>query len=57
MQIETEWLTRAEVAQRLRLSSKTLANWATTGRGPKFKRFGNRCRYRVSDVVAWENKP
>ncbi|WP_280395512.1 helix-turn-helix transcriptional regulator [Nocardia brasiliensis] len=55
MSTQTEWLTRREVADRLKFSPKTLAKWATEGKGPKYERKGNgHCRYRLSDVVAWE---
>jgi len=49
------WLTRAEVADRLRVPEKTLAQWASQGKGPKYARFGRHCRYRLSDVITWEN--
>ncbi|WP_029923958.1 helix-turn-helix transcriptional regulator [Nocardia otitidiscaviarum] len=54
----TAWLTRHELAARTKLSPKTLANWAaaTPPKGPRFTRFGNRVRYRLDDVVAWENE-
>lgn len=49
------WMTRPEVAERLRVPDKTLAQWASQGKGPKYARFGRHCRYRISDVIAWEN--
>jgi excisionase family DNA binding protein len=49
------WLTRTEVAQRLRLPVGTLADWASKGTGPPYARFGKHTRYRLSDVIAWEN--
>ncbi|WP_280357874.1 helix-turn-helix transcriptional regulator [Nocardia otitidiscaviarum] len=52
----TTWLTRHELAARTKLSPKTLANWAAIGKGPRFTRFGARVRYRLDDVIAWENK-
>lgn len=53
-----QWLTRPEVAERLRMPEKTLAQWASMRprRGPKYAKFGRHCRYRLSDVIAWENK-
>lgn len=50
------WLTRPEVATRLRLTSATLANWAWEGKGPRFAKFGRHVRYRLADVIAWENE-
>lgn len=49
------WLTRSEVAERLRVPEKTLAQWACQRRGPKYARFGRHCRYRLSDLIVWEN--
>jgi len=50
------WLTRPELAKRLGLTPKTLANWASLGKGPKFtKRFGNGTRYHIVNVEKWEN--
>lgn len=52
------WLTRPEVAERLRLPVGTLAQWASREprRGPKHVLFGRHARYRLSDVIAWENR-
>jgi Helix-turn-helix domain len=52
---EDYWLTRPEVGERLRVPEKTLAQWASQHKGPKYHRFGRHCRYRLSDVIAWEN--
>ncbi len=51
---EDYWLTRPEVGERLRVPDKTLAQWATKGKGPKYARFGRHCRYKLSDVIDWE---
>lgn len=49
------WLTRSQVAKRLGLKSKTLANWASLGKGPKFTRaIGGRARYHITSVESWE---
>lgn len=50
------WLTRPEVSERLKVSVKTLAQWATQGRGPRYVRMGHLCRYRLSDLIAWEER-
>ncbi len=55
MALLDSWLTRQEVAERLRLPEKTLAQWASQHRGPKYAKFGRHCRYRLSDVIDWEN--
>ncbi|AUM17208.1 MULTISPECIES: helix-turn-helix domain-containing protein [Rhodococcus] len=51
---EDRWLSREEVANRLQIPPKTLAQWASLGRGPRFARIGRYARYRLSDVLAWE---
>ncbi|MBF6171155.1 helix-turn-helix transcriptional regulator [Nocardia blacklockiae] len=52
---EPTYLTRAEVAERLRLKPKTLANWASAGKGPPCIRLGGRAiRYPRKDFDAWE---
>ena len=43
-------LTPAEVAERLRVSTRTLEFWRHQGRGPAFVRVGKRVRYRPDDV-------
>lgn len=50
------WLTRAELAERLQLPVSTLAQWASQRKGPKYGKFGRHVRYRLSDVIAWENE-
>lgn len=52
---EDVWLTRPELAKREKLSVATLAQWASQGKGPRYARFGRYSRYRLSDVIAWEN--
>jgi len=52
---EDYWLTRPEVGQRLKVSPKTLAQWASQGKGPRYAIFGKFARYRATDVIAWEN--
>lgn len=49
------WLTRPELAKREKLPVATLAQWASQGKGPRYARFGRHARYRLSDVIAWEN--
>jgi hypothetical protein len=54
--LPSPWLTRAQLAQRLGLSPKTLANWARAGKGSKFTRkFGNGVRYHITNVEKWES--
>ncbi|GAB1813792.1 helix-turn-helix transcriptional regulator [Mycobacterium sp. MUNTM1] len=53
---EVVWLSRKDLAERLGVPYKTPAEWATKGTGPKYARFGRHARYRLSDVIAWENQ-
>jgi hypothetical protein len=54
--IEDPWLTRPEVAERFKVSPKTLAQWASRGEGPRYAIFGKFARYKLSDCIAWENQ-
>jgi hypothetical protein len=49
------YLTERDVAERWRLSPKTLQNWRVAGRGPRFWKFGQAVRYRLDDVIAFED--
>lgn len=49
------WLTREDLAARLRLPKSTLNQWACRGLGPRYAVFGRHARYRLSDVIAWED--
>jgi excisionase family DNA binding protein len=53
---EVIWLSRKDLAKRLGIPDKTPAEWATKGTGPKYARFGRHVRYRLSDVIAWEDQ-
>jgi hypothetical protein len=52
--VDDPWLTRTQVASRLQLPPKTLAVWASQGKGPRYAVFGKHARYRLSDVMTWE---
>jgi excisionase family DNA binding protein len=52
--IHERWLSRRELAERLGLPAKTLAQWAAKGTGPIYARMGRHVRYRLSDVLEWE---
>ena len=49
------WLTRPELGERLKVTVKTLGQWAWQGTGPRYAKIGGQCRYKLSDVIAWEN--
>ena len=47
-------LTPSELADRWRLSPRTLERWRRNGEGPAWVRVGHRIIYRLEDVLAWE---
>lgn len=52
---QAKHLTPVELAERLGVNTRTLTNWRGSNTGPKyFKPTGNRVRYRLADVEAWE---
>lgn len=50
------WLSRQELADRYGVPVKTPAEWASKGTGPRYAKFGRHVRYRLSDVIDWENR-
>ena len=51
-----EFLTPPEVAQRWRVSIRTLEGWRFKGIGPTFVRIGSRVLYRAAQIEAFENQ-
>jgi len=51
---EDHWLTRPEVGKRIKVAPKTLAQWASQGKGPRYALLGGHARYLLTDVEAWE---
>lgn len=47
------WLTTAEVANYLKISTDTVRQWRHRGTGPNGVRLGRHVRYRRTDVDAW----
>ncbi|AIJ46926.1 hypothetical protein O987_14050 [Comamonas testosteroni TK102] len=47
------YLTNDEAAEYLRLSPRTLEKQRVMGGGPKFRKFGRRVMYAVTDLDAW----
>jgi len=43
-----------EVAERLRLSVGTLANFRCTGEGPRYVKLGRKILYLLDELQAWE---
>lgn len=56
---QAEYLSRSAAAKLirdrygLRLSSQTLAKYATIGGGPPYYKAGRQCLYREGDLMAW----
>jgi excisionase family DNA binding protein len=47
------YLTTAEAAEYLRLSSRTLEKHRCIGTGPRFRKVGRMIRYTISDLDKW----
>lgn len=52
------YLTPAQLCARWlgRISDKTLANWRSDQKGPRYKRFGSRILYPLDGVEEWERE-
>jgi excisionase family DNA binding protein len=48
-------LSPEDLAERLGVPLETVYGWNKTGRGPQYMRVGRHVRYRLADVIAWEN--
>ena len=53
--LNTIWISRKELAERLGIPEKTPAEWASKKTGPRYARFGKHVRYRITDVIEWED--
>lgn len=53
-----EFFTPAEVAARYKntITTRTLANWRSSGNGPVFSKIGGRILYPVKDLLEWERR-
>lgn len=49
------FLTEGQLADRHQRARKTLQNDRVSGKGVPFVKIGRSVRYRLSDVIAWEN--
>ncbi|WP_457646424.1 helix-turn-helix transcriptional regulator [Profundibacter sp.] len=49
----SDWISRADLAQELGVTTGTLARWATERTGPPLVRVGRRVFYRRSAVRKW----
>ncbi len=48
-------LSPAELAEREGVPLDTVFQWNRKGTGPRYMRIGRHVRYRLADVVAWED--
>ena len=51
-----ELLTQKQLARRWALSERTLERWRCTGEGPTYIKLGGLVRYRLADILAYEQK-
>lgn len=58
MPMSSELLSPADLAARYkgRVTVRTLANWRSTGQGPRFLKVGGRVMYSAKAVIDWEER-
>ena len=44
-----------DLAERYGVPVKTVYAWNSEGTGPRYMRIGRHVRYKLADVIAWEN--
>ena len=49
-------LTPGDLAEREGVPLKTVYQWNSEGTGPRYLKIGRHVRYRLADVIAWENE-
>lgn len=54
--MQRQYLTPSETADRLNVSSGTLANWRSRGTGPAYLKIGRKVSYAIVDLDAWADK-
>ena len=55
-QATSRYLTNTEAAQFLRLSPRTLEKHRIFGTGPRFRKFGRRVLYALTDLETWADE-
>ena len=53
---KAELLTTEEVAALLKIAPATLVDWRHDQRGPRYYKMGREVRYKLVDVVEWEQQ-
>lgn len=48
-------LTQTDLARRWKLSTRSLEKWRTLGTGPVYVKVGGAVRYRLEDILAYED--
>lgn len=56
MEVLAQYLTPAELVDRYKrtITIRTLANWRSTGEGPRYTKIGGRVLYPLEGVKQWE---
>lgn len=52
-EISMDLMSPKEVADMLRIKTKTLYNWMQKGKSPKFLKFGSKVLFDKQEVIAW----
>lgn len=54
----SNFLTPKEVSDRYKkkITERTLANWRSSGEGPRFTKIGGRVLYSLDSVIEWESR-
>ncbi len=50
------WLTVAELAERWRMTTRTLDRWRAKRSGPAWHHIGGKVRYQFDDVLTYEDR-
>jgi len=53
---KAELLTTDEVAALLKIAPATLVDWRHDQRGPRYYKMGREIRYKLADVIEWEQQ-
>jgi len=54
--MDEKHLTPGDLAEREGVPLKTVYQWNSKGTGPRYMKIGRHVRYRLADVIAWENE-
>lgn len=49
------YLTVGDMVDRYGVPAKTVYDWNSKGTGPRYMKIGRHVRYKLSDVLTWEN--